>query len=84
MKFYCTQCGTVANPARKVKGSFLVEVALWLLFCAPGLIYSLWRASSAYKACPKCESPNVIPENSPMAQQMLSRMAPPSAPPPAQ
>lgn len=50
----CVSCGTLGRPVSRTKGSFLVEIALWLLFCAPGLIYSLWRLTSTEKVCASC------------------------------
>lgn len=68
---YCTTCGDINNGKRKVPGTFLVELALWLLFLFPGLIYSLWRVSSAKRVCRRCESPTLIPLDSPIAQARL-------------
>jgi hypothetical protein len=51
----CPGCGYRGVMRMQAKGSFVVEVALWLLFCAPGLIYTLWRATAGKEArCPKC------------------------------
>ena len=52
--YICVSCGTLGVPVTRTKGSFLVEVCLWLLFCAPGLIYSVWRLSSTEKVCATC------------------------------
>ena len=57
----CTRCGTVGQPA--VRGSFAIELVLWLLFCAPGIIYTIWRLASP-KVCKACGGP-VIPVDSP-------------------
>jgi hypothetical protein len=69
----CTNCGYIGKPVAITKGSFAVELLLWLLFLVPGLLYSLWRLASRYSACPKCEAPNMIPANSPLAQKFLAR-----------
>lgn len=50
----CENCGSIGSPVSRTKGSFWVEVALWLLFCAPGLIYSLWRITSRESVCSTC------------------------------
>jgi hypothetical protein len=52
--FICESCGTVGKSVWRTKGSFAVELALWLLFCAPGLIYSLWRLTSNERVCAGC------------------------------
>lgn len=69
----CLQCHQVGQPKTKVKGSFLVELALWICFLIPGLIYSLWRSSSAgrEKVCPHCGSNQLIPPSSPAAKKIL-------------
>jgi hypothetical protein len=70
----CTLCGAIGRPVRKAKGSFIVEVVLWLLFLFPGLIYSLWRLTSKYDACPSCGQPStMIPVDSPNAQRLLQK-----------
>lgn len=63
-----------------MKGSILVELALWLFFIVPGLIYSIWRHASVYQGCAKCGSNALIPLDSPVAQQIASmRTVPASA-----
>lgn len=69
---YCPQCGTVSNGCRHVPGSILIELLLWLCFLIPGIIYSVWRLSSAKKACPSCNAPGLIPVTSPRARRELS------------
>jgi hypothetical protein len=56
-EFYCPNCGTVGRPKTATRGSFLMEVSLWLLLIVPGLIYSLWRLTTKTKVCPKCGAP---------------------------
>ncbi len=69
----CLQCGTPGYAATETKGSFVVEVALWCLFCAPGLIYSLWRVTNRTKVCPVCRSPEIVPAGSPQGRELLGR-----------
>ncbi len=70
----CTACGCVAAPERVTKGSFIVELFLWLMFLAPGLIYSIWRLASRFDACPMCKSPQMIPVASPRGQMLLAQV----------
>ncbi len=72
---YCQHCGTIGRPATRVKGSFLIEVALWLCFLVPGLIYSLWRLTTKEAVCPRCGAPNMIPTDSPKARAALEHSA---------
>lgn len=65
---YCTVCGTVGYPARITKGHVLMELALWICFLVPGLIYSLWRLVSRYDGCGACGSAAIVPLDSPVAR----------------
>jgi hypothetical protein len=65
----CESCGSLASPVSRTKGSFAVEVALWILFCAPGLIYSIWRLSSRESVCPICGG-KPIPCGTPRGQEI--------------
>ena len=68
----CTTCGHVGKATSITKGSFLIEVVLWLCFLIPGLIYSIWRVTTRTKGCAKCGSPSVIPVDSPVGRKLLS------------
>jgi hypothetical protein len=68
---YCTRCGAVGIPRSLTKGSILIEIALWLVFLIPGIIYSLWRLSTRAPVCPQCCSPEIIPTTSPRAQSLM-------------
>lgn len=72
-EFYCPNCGTVGRPKTATRGSFLMEVFLWLLLIVPGFVYSLWRLTTKTKACPKCGAPYMIPADSPKAIEALSK-----------
>lgn len=70
----CVNCHYQGKPKKIVKGSILTEIILWCFFIVPGLIYSLWRSTSAarVKVCPSCGSENMIPLDSPRAKQILA------------
>jgi hypothetical protein len=70
-KMVCTSCGYVGEPTTVTKGSFGIELILWLCFLIPGLIYSIWRLSTRYEACPSCRQTTLIPSGSPMAKKFL-------------
>lgn len=42
-----------------MKGNLATEVLLWVFFFwlwfIPGIIYSIWRLTTATKGCPKCK-----------------------------
>jgi hypothetical protein len=64
---YCTVCGHTGKPKTVTRGSFLIEVVLWLALIVPGVIYSLWRLTTRHKACERCGSTHIVPTDSPRA-----------------
>jgi hypothetical protein len=68
-KMHCTRCHTQAVPNDIEKGSFIVEVMLYLFFIVPGIVYTLWRRSLGRRACPACGCEQLIPVDSPAAQR---------------
>jgi hypothetical protein len=72
---FCPHCGTTAVPTTHTPGSVLIELALWLFFLAPGIIYSLWRLSARTRnTCPSCKTAGMIPMNSPQALMMRQQL----------
>lgn len=71
-QMFCQNCGSIGVPKTRVKGSFLIEVVLWLAFIVPGILYSLWRLTTKERVCPQCAAPNMIPVTSPKAKQALA------------
>ena len=69
--FVCGNCGFVGKPKSKVKGSIILEILRWLFCILPGVIYSLWRMTTRYKACPSCGAPNMIPADSPKGKKII-------------
>lgn len=67
----CTRCLAEGQPKKVTKGSLAIEIILWLAFFVPGLVYSIWRLTTRYEACRSCGSGELIPRNSPRAQQLL-------------
>ena len=72
----CTACGHVGSSKTITKGHFALEVILWLCFLVPGFIYSVWRHTSRYEACPVCGNSNLLPKTAPMAQKFLRENLP--------
>lgn len=69
--FICENCGKRDTPNKMQKGSLLIEIILWLIFIIPGLIYSFWRMSTKFNACPSCKKDTMIPIDSPKGQKLL-------------
>lgn len=72
-RFICTNCGYVGEPVTRIKGSFLIEVVLWLFMILPGLLYTLWRYISKEKVCPACGNPAMIPTSTPKGKELLEK-----------
>lgn len=78
----CTMCGYAGSSVLSSKGSFLMEVGVWLLcFFAvafAGLVallvalgYSIYRLVSREKVCPSCGKPAMIPATSPRGKKVM-------------
>ena len=72
-QWICTTCGYIGRPKKVTRGSFWMEVVLWMLLIVPGIIYSVWRLTSKQKVCPKCGKPTMIPLDTPMGQELLHK-----------
>ncbi len=74
----CTRCLEQIKPKSSVKGSFGVELLIWLsvVFWIPLVIaaigYSLWRLVSKGKVCPACGSTEFVPLNTERARQLMA------------
>lgn len=66
----CSNCGCIGKPKTVTRGSIFIEIVLWLAMLIPGLIYSIWRLTTRYKACPKCLADHPIPLNTPRGRQL--------------
>lgn len=69
----CTRCGTAARAKLRTPGSLAIEIVLWLAFLIPGLIYSLWRATSLKAVCPACGSADLVPTDTPVGREIAAR-----------
>ena len=66
----CTSCGSTAPSKTVTRGSFLIEVILWLCFIIPGVLYSLWRLTTRSQACSACGATSLVPADSPMGRKL--------------
>jgi len=72
---FCIRCGNQSPAAEVTPGSIWIELVAWCFFLVPGFIYSLWRHNKKHMACPKCESAELIPADSPMARSLKKSMS---------
>ena len=71
----CTSCGHQGPTKMHTKGSFGIELVLWLLMIVPGLIYSLWRLSSRHPVCAACGAATLVPVDSPVARKFAAGLS---------
>lgn len=69
----CTRCGTSGQTRWVIPGHWLIELVLWLLLIVPGLIYTIWRASSRHQACKACGSRDLVPLESPAGRNLAQQ-----------
>ena len=71
----CLDCGTHARAKIETRGHFALEIALWILFILPGLIYSIWRLTSRRYVCPACGGVRLVPPDSPAGAEMMEKLS---------
>ena len=59
IEIQCPNCKYEGIGKNITRDSVAVELILWLLFMFPGLVYSIWRLSTAKLVCPECDFENV-------------------------
>ena len=60
MQIRCPNCKYEGQGKFIIKGSFGMEVVLWLCFLVPGIIYSVWRVTTKRFGCPQCDYEYVV------------------------
>lgn len=73
-KLICTSCGSVNKVKRETRGSFFIEILLWLCFIFPGLIYSIWRLTTRFNACKVCNGKELIPDDSILGHKLMKEL----------
>lgn len=61
----CSACGTVGKSKTETRGSFFIEIVLWLCFLIPGLIYTIWRLTTKRQVCRACNGQEMLPLDTP-------------------
>lgn len=69
----CATCGTQGKPKLETRGSFFIEVILWLCFLVPGIIYSIWRLTTRRPVCKTCGSNQMVPLSSPAGRELAAK-----------
>lgn len=82
--YICKECGSKTYAMRKAAGSSFGELCVWiaglvfaaltswLILFAP-FIYSIWRFVGQKNVCAACESPSIIPIETPLGQQLAAQ-----------
>jgi hypothetical protein len=69
----CAACGTVGRTKSETRGSFFIEVILWLCFLIPGLVYSIWRLTTRRTVCAECGGHALLPLTTPGGKDVAAR-----------
>lgn len=67
----CNNCGYLVEPVKVVRGNLATEIILWFFFLIPGICYSVWRTSGKEMVCPKCNSSQLVPTDSPKGKELV-------------
>lgn len=84
--FICDHCGKLGFPKRIYKGTFLIELGVWILFVLLAVlvhpaaivgapIYSVWRFTGG-KGCPYCGTPgSMVKIGSPRGKDLFKQFS---------
>jgi len=70
--YFCTYCGKKGYPILVARGHVFFEVALWICYIVPGVIYSIWRRVRTKEVCPECGHPTMVSAYSAKAKQLMA------------
>jgi len=59
-KYICMECSCQRDPIWVKRGWLVIEIAMWLLYIIPGVIYSIWRRVRKQQVCPNCLNPGMV------------------------
>lgn len=71
----CSACGSVGAPIARMRGSFWIEIVLWLCFLVPGLLYTIWRTTTKETVCAACGKSSLVPLDTPIGQKLQRELA---------
>ena len=71
-EYICESCGCRNTAERHTKGSFSIELVLWLFLLLPGLLYGIWRMATRTYVCQQCHG-NAVALASAKGQMALQR-----------
>lgn len=69
----CATCGHYGPTVPHTRGSIWLELALWLCFVVPGIIYSIWRLTTRAQACTSCGAQQLVPAESPVGRRIKAQ-----------
>lgn len=84
-KQICPTCGHAGRAKTVPKGSFVVELFLWILGLGAAFtvvfgwliivpfFYSMWRIFSRTPVCATCKQPGLIPLDSPRGKELAGQ-----------
>lgn len=73
----CTNCYYQGKGKTMTRGSFAIELVLWIFFfwafLIPPLVYSIWRLTTRKQVCPRCNQDTLIPEDTPRGEELVDK-----------
>ncbi len=64
-RYYCNSCQNYSSTAL-MRGSGWIELACYLIFFWPGILYSIWRRQGTPNVCPLCRQEGLVPAQAAM------------------
>lgn len=71
-KVICRNCGTQDRSVTISHRSLFLEILLWFAGLIPGVVYTLWCNHTAYEACAKCKSRDIVPVDTPVGRNLTA------------
>jgi hypothetical protein len=68
----CKNCEEIGQVGVKLPGSGWVEFVLYLLWIAPGILYSVWRRKGTKQVCAACGSDQLVAAKTRAGKQIIA------------
>ena len=78
----CTVCHSIVIPDKQYKGTFAMELFVWIgaillvaftsgVSLIVAIAYSLWRIVNKPKVCPACKAKEIVPVDTPAGIKII-------------
>ncbi|QXZ09965.1 hypothetical protein KUF54_01445 [Comamonas sp. Y33R10-2] len=72
----CRNCEEIGDVRTQDSGNAYIELALWLCFLVPGIIYSAWRRRNKVQLCGACGSKNLVAARTAAGRKIIGEHMP--------